>query len=227
MKILNLLTLFSLPCVLSLSQPGNVTFTSFKKRNLRDGIITFYNILENACQYNQELYQDYLKVAISGEEWNNGEKCGSCIQITGKGNGIGTTPFYGTHKGIITNICPECPGGHFDLLMEGDGIWDIDYEFVPCINIGIELPPVQYRVDTNNDFYLRLQIINTESEIENVMLENAVFMEKTFDNFWVYYNPSDIDNQSIFYFPLFIEVKLKDGTIHTGTIENNENYTNL
>lgn len=225
MKNLNLFLLFSLPFVFS--KPGKITFSSCENRKLRDGIVTFYNNFENACQYEQELYQDYLKVAISGEEWNNGEKCGSCVQITGKGSGIGTTPFEGTHKGIITNICSECPEGHFDLIMKGNGIWDVDYDFVTCSNVGIELPPVQYRVDTNNDYYLRLQIINSEYEIENVILENAVFMEKTFDNFWVYYNPTDIDDHPVFVFPLSIEIKLKDGTKYSGTIENNENYTNL
>lgn len=222
MKILKYL--FYLPLVFG--KKGTIQYHS-KKRNLRyNGIITFYNNLENACQF-ENIYNDYLKIAISGEDWNNGKKCGSCIEIVGNGNGIGTTPFKGYYKGIIINNCPECPTGHFDLLMEGNGIWDIEYNFIPCNNVNIILPPIQYRLDIQNNFYLRLQVINTETEIKNIYLEGNIPMEKTFDNFWTHYNPTDIDNNQTFEFPIHIKIELENGEIKEGDIYNNENYTNL
>lgn len=218
------LNLFFLPFVLA--RNGTIQYHFSSKRHLRgNGIATFYNVFENACQF-QDLYDNLLKVAISGSDWNNGEKCGTCVEIIGKGNGIGTTPFEGYHKSIITNICPECPPGHFDLLHEGDGIWDIEYNFVPCLDVGIFLPPIQYRLETNNDYYIRLQIINTEREIQNVFVENTP-MEKTFDNFWTHYNARDVNENPTFQYPLSIRIELVDGTIHEGTIYNNEQYTNL
>lgn len=222
MKIINYL--FFLPFVVA--KNGTVHYQN-KRRNLRDnGIITFYDNFENACQF-ENIYNNHLKIAISGDEWNNGEKCGSCLEIIGTGNGIGTTPFQGYHKGIITNICPECPSGHFDLLMDGNGIWDIEYNFIPCNNIDIILPPIQYRLDINNEFYLRLQVINTKTEIKNIYLEGDIPMEKTFDNFWVHYNPMEIDYNPIFQFPISIKIELENGEIKEGEIYNNENYTNL
>jgi len=73
-----------------------------------NGIATFYPNIQNACQYDDNLFSNYLKVAISQSDWNNGISCGSCLTITGNGSGIGTKPFNGTYNAIVTNLCSEC-----------------------------------------------------------------------------------------------------------------------
>jgi len=216
--MLRIFLLFTFITIIS----GNNGTVQFSKRNLRNGIATTYQVFENACQYPIENYNNFLRVAVSGEEWNNGEKCGSCLEIIGTGNGIGTEPFVGKHKAIITNMCPECPPGHFDLYQAGNGIWDINYEYVACENLG----PIQYRVENNNLYYLQLQFINTGQPITYCSC-NGENMEKTFDNFWVHYNPTEIVNNTNIVYPVYIECNLENGEIISGNIYENYDYTNL
>lgn len=225
----------SIPPNVTLSQETNVSIgrakikyndSSIKKRNLRNGKITTYQVEENACQYDSNLYKNFLKVAVSGKEWNNGQKCGTCIQISSRGTGTGITPFTGTHTGIITNICPECDENHFDLYMEGDGIWDVDYQYIACKQTNLDLPPVQYKLNNNNNYYISLQIINTGYEILSVQIYGHK-LEKTFDNFWVSYEPQVIIQKETFEYPLEIVYVLSDGKITQATIYENYEYTYL
>lgn len=163
------------------------------------GIITFYSNLNNACQFEENMYPDFLKVAISGQNWNNSVACGSCLTINGKGSGIGTTPFVEFYNAIVINLCSECENHHYDLLMEGNGIWDIEYEIIPCNH---QLP-IQYRTVSNNPFYFKIQIINTAVPV-NSLIVNGDDCQKTFDNFWVF-------NKLIRY-PVNIQFALQDGT---------------
>lgn len=185
------------------------------------GKITFYDQMANACQYDIDMYSDYLRVAVSNDLWNNGARCGTCLTITGLGTGIGTTPFTGTYNALVTNLCPECEHGHYDLMMEGNGIWDITYEIVPCKNLG----PVQYKTDSNNPYYFKVQIINTGKEITSLSLEGHE-CRKTYDNYWVYNDPTQLGS-NIFSYPLPITITMADGTTRSGMVSNTPNYTNL
>ena len=185
------------------------------------GRITFYDNQPNACQYDLSMYTDYLRVAISNDLWDNGAKCGTCLTITGLGTGIGTTPFLGTHDAIVTNLCPECEHGHYDLMTAGDGIWDITYEIVPCKKLG----DVQYKTDSTNPYYFKIQIINTGSEITSLTLEGQP-CTKTHDNYWVFYDPTQLGG-STFSYPLPITITMADGSSKSGMVSNTPNYTNL
>jgi hypothetical protein len=186
------------------------------------GTATFYNNQNNACQFNPSLYGDYLKVAISGNAWQNSIACGTCLNIQGTGNGIGTTPFTQSRKAIVINLCSECENNHYDLLLEGNGIWNINYQIIPC-DQGIG--PIQYRTDSNEPHYFRLQVINTKTPVTNLYLEGHS-CEKTFDNFWVHHDPSQL-GQDVFRYPLNINFVTQDGEQHYGTVYNNNNYIGL
>lgn len=164
-----------------------------------NGIITFYSNLNNACQYDENLYNNFLKVAISGEHWDNSLACGTCLTITGKGSGIGTTPFTNYYNAIVTNLCSECESHHYDLLMDGNGIWDMEYQIIPCQHDN----QIQYRTISDNPFYFKIQIINTAVPVHSLIV-NGDDCQKTFDNFWVF-------NKLIRY-PVNIQFALQDGT---------------
>lgn len=186
-----------------------------------NGKVTFYDQMTNACNYDLSMYTDYLRVAVSNDLWNNGAKCGTCLTITGLGTGTGTTPFTGTHNAIITNLCPECEHGHYDLMTSGNGIWDITYEIVPCKNLG----PIQYKTDSNNPYYFKVQIINTGSEITSLSLQGHE-CSKTFDNYWVYNDPTQLGGNT-FNYPLPITVTMANGNSKSGMVTNTNSYTNL
>ncbi len=179
------------------------------------GIITFYNNLNNACQFEENMYPDFLKVAISGQNWNNSVACGSCLTINGKGSGIGTTPFVEFYNAIVINLCSECENHHYDLLMEGNGIWDMEYEIIPCNH---QLP-IQYRTVSNNPFYFKIQIINTVVPVYNLKV-NGIECQKTFDNFWVLNKLLD--------YPLNVEFLLTDGSWYSSKVfQNDDGFKNF
>lgn len=73
----------------------------------------------NNAQYNSEQYGDSYM-------------CGACVEGHGSGNGEGGDPVSGPFKGYITDRCPECAFGDLDFAADGDGRWDITWNFVPC-----------------------------------------------------------------------------------------------
>lgn len=176
-----------------------------------NGIITFYSNTNNACQFDDSLYSDFLKVAISGSNWDNSRACGTCLTINGNGSGIGTTPFVNFYNAIVVNLCSECENHHYDLLLDGNGIWDMSYNIIPCDNLG----EIQYRINSNNPYYFRLQVINTKTPVINLNV-NGQPCEKTFDNFWVL-------NQVLTY-PVTVHFELRDGTSFNGQVYENFDF---
>lgn len=215
---------------------GDAAVESTKRKNLRDsspvpnglpyqdyakpdGIITTYDVQGNACQFPQDMYleEGYVRAAISMDEWNNGANCGKCYKLIGKGTGLGTQPFVGEHDVIITNLCPECPYGHFDLLQDGNGIWDIEYYETDCKHHDNSTP--KYKAGTSTDYYLSVQIIDTPSPVVGVYLtENPdATLEKTWDNHWVYYDPTVLGN-GVWQYPVTITANLENGEQRTGQV---------
>jgi len=194
-----------------------------------DGIITTYDVYGNACAFPHEMYEQdgYIRVAISGEQWNNGANCGKCFKIIGKGTGIGTMPFVGEHDVIVTNLCPECPTGHFDLLQEGNGIWDIEYYEQECRHHEYNDPKFKTN-GGSQEYMLRFQIIDTPAPVASVYLtENpAATMEKAWDNYWVYYDPTVLGNQ-MWQYPVSITYTLENGEQRTGNIYITDDYQSL
>lgn len=194
-----------------------------------NGVITTYNVMENACQYPNDMYQveGYLRVAISEEDWKNGKNCGKCFKLIGKGSGIGTVPFEGEYNAIVTNICPECPRGHFDILQEGNGIWDIEYYEQECQHLDYKNAQFKTMGEAQN-YTLRFQIINTKSPVEYVCFtENTtICLEKTWDNYWVYYDPTALGD-SIWKYPIHIQYGMEDGKEALGSIYITNEYQDL
>jgi hypothetical protein len=190
------------------------------KSNAETGIVTFYSNLNNACQYDPSLYENFLKVAISGTQWNNSISCGTCLNIQGIGTGIGTIPFLLNTKAIVTNLCSECEYGHYDLLLDGNGIWDINYEVTQCDDLG----SLKYRSDSELYFF-KVQFINTKTPITSFYLDGRL-CEKTFDNFWVHHDPTQLGGD-IFTFPLNVNFVTQDGSEYYGTIYDNKFYTDF
>jgi hypothetical protein len=97
------------------------------------GKATFYGLggagTHGACEID---VRGTTTIAINGAQWDSGRVCGRCVEITSSQTGIGTLPPPKTLRATIDNLCSECPFGNLDLGLNGDGIWDIDWEFVEC-----------------------------------------------------------------------------------------------
>lgn len=73
-----------------------------------------------------------LTVALSPDQFMDGQMCGKCVRITGDGSGLGTQPIIGPYYATVDNLCPECRSGDVDMGMNGDGRWRISWDFVDC-----------------------------------------------------------------------------------------------
>ena len=71
-------------------------------------------------------------VAINNDQWEGGAVCGKCIVVQESSTGIGMTPIVESFKATIDNLCPECHYGDIDIGSNGDGRWQINWDFVPC-----------------------------------------------------------------------------------------------
>jgi len=67
-------------------------------------------------------------VAIAPDQFNGGKSCGRCIRLYSSGVKKPPRSLFAT----VDNLCPECRSGDIDLGLEGDGIWRVNWEFVPC-----------------------------------------------------------------------------------------------
>ena len=56
----------------------------------------------------------------------------AAVQVTGTGTGRGKTPITGTKVYTIDNILTQGQSGDLDFPTQGDGQWDIEWEFVSC-----------------------------------------------------------------------------------------------
>jgi hypothetical protein len=101
-----------------------------------DGDATFYGAggagQNGACGLSHGFNGVQDTVAVGPEHFRQGKSCGRCIQIysSGEGNGVRRPParLFAT----VDNLCPECQGNNVDLALDGDGIWRVHWEFVPC-----------------------------------------------------------------------------------------------
>lgn len=180
------------------------------------GFITYYNDDNiTACGFNSDQFSELAQVSISSFDWGNSLACGTCLLINGTGIGSGDTPFAGSYQAIVTNVCDVCEKGVFSLHGEGDGKWEIEYSLVPCKN-----GPIKYKLSNSNDYYIRLQIINTPYTISELYIENKLCV-RTPDNFWIQLGSTK------YVYPLHIKFKTTDGTEYNGLIYNKTDFTKL
>jgi hypothetical protein len=85
-----------------------------------------------ACQLPVGFNGVPLTVAINQDQWEDGMTCGKCIRILPTSAGIGMTPIMTEMVATIDNLCPECVYGDIDIGADGDGRWQIEWEFIPC-----------------------------------------------------------------------------------------------
>lgn len=100
-----------------------------------------------------EMYHSMLPVAINHDQYAKSASCGACLEVTGHGNGIGTTPITGTFYAYVHDHCHECKKGDLDLSSSGDGRWNISFKFIPCPQNSPEL-----LFEGSNDYYKKIQI---------------------------------------------------------------------
>lgn len=189
----------------------------------KSGFITYYNNHnKTACGFDSDLYSDFAQVSISSLHWDDSQSCGSCLEINGTGVGEGDTPFAGTYQAIVTNVCDVCEENTFSLLADGDGKWEIEYEFVSC-NFDSNVNPIEYKLVNSNEYYIRLQIINTPYPISELSINNKP-CTRTPDNFWTHVKPSLLGIKK-YIFPLHIKFKTTDDTEYHGLIYNKNTFT--
>jgi hypothetical protein len=101
-----------------------------------EGDGTFYQIQPKgemgACMLPRGFNEIGQTVAINHDQYNNGEACGKCVLIHPVGSGSGMTPITQPIFATIDNECPECKHGDIDIGANGDGRWQISWQFVPC-----------------------------------------------------------------------------------------------
>lgn len=103
---------------------------------LFEGDGTFYGAgghgAEGACMLTPGFNGVSTTVAINQNQWEGGMSCGKCVRIYPTTRGIGITPIDNEIFATIDNLCPECLYGDIDIGLNGDGRWNIEWEFVPC-----------------------------------------------------------------------------------------------
>ena len=102
----------------------------------KDGDGTFYGSGgagdRGACMLRPGFNGVPVTCAINPNDYHDGNSCGKCIKLTGKGQGAGMTPIFGPVFATIDNLCPECKDGDVDLGLGGDGRWRVQWDFISC-----------------------------------------------------------------------------------------------
>jgi hypothetical protein len=88
-----------------------------------------------SCMLNRNFNGIPITVAINNDQYEGGKSCGKCVVVRGQGIGSGMTPIIGPIYATIDNVCPECKFGDIDLGLDGDGRFQIIWEFIPCNSI--------------------------------------------------------------------------------------------
>lgn len=124
------------------------------------GKATFYGYTEGGnCAMGRKsqlplMYQRMLAVAINEDQYDSSRSCGACVEVRGSGRGIGGTPVRGKFRAYVHDRCPECGRGDLDLSKGGDGIWRINWKFIPCPVTN----DVSFVFEGSNNFYKKIQV---------------------------------------------------------------------
>jgi len=116
-------------------------------------------------------------------QYNGSVVCGMCLMVTGNGTGSGSNPIVGTFKAFVNDLCPTCSYGSLDLGTGLDGKWLISWIAVDC-----EVKSnVQYMLQGSNDYYIKLQVRNTNVPVSSVnLVQDSIVtpLSRTSDNFF-------------------------------------------
>lgn len=145
------------------------------------------------CAMRQDLpaYRGMLPVAINEAQYAGSKSCGACIEMVGNGKGIGTDPIKGKFMAYVHDLCPEsndcndpgrcneCKEGDLDLSKSGDGVWNINWRFVPCPN-----PVPQFLFEGSNRYYKKVQVRGLTFPAATMTIAGSK-ATRTQDNFFV------------------------------------------
>ena len=110
-------------------------------------------------------YGVYTTVAISPGSYLGSNVCGLCLQLNGTGIGNGNNPIASTVKVVVTDMCHTCTSfGDLAIALSGNDKWLVNWQAVPC---GIT-KYVQYVHQNSQQYYLKMQIRNTNIPIKKV-----------------------------------------------------------
>lgn len=128
------------------------------------GTSTFYggNLNGGTCSFSSyTLPSGIYGTAFSGFAWNNGAKCGACLEVTAKGKTI---------KVMVVDKCPECEPGHLDLF---ENAWKAlspdssdpmttSWTEVEC---GITSPLVLHNKSGTSPYWFSMQVVNANEAV--------------------------------------------------------------
>lgn len=164
----------------------------------KTGSSTFYggNLSGGNCMFTTyTLPAGILGTAFSGEVWNEGAQCGSCIEVTGPS---------GTITAMIVDKCPECSEGHLDLFPDAfkavggtDGIVDTSYKFVTC---GITSPIILHNKTGTSKHWFSMQVVNHNEPVESLEVSTdggSTWQATTRMDYNFFENPSGFGTDSV------------------------------
>lgn len=131
---------------------------------------------------NLPTYKNMLPVAINEAQYAGSKSCGACIKLVGTGKGIGGKPINGIFNAYVHDRCPECGVGDLDLSSDGDGIWKINWIFVPCPKV---IPTILF--EGSSKYYKKIQLRGLKFPVRSMLIDGLVG-ERSQDNFFVSHN---------------------------------------
>lgn len=126
-----------------------------------------------------KMYHSMLPVAINHDQYDGSSSCGSCLEVIGKGTGIGMKPIVGKFFAYVHDQCPECKRGDLDLSKIGDGRWNIKWRFIPCPKNDLQL-----KFEGSNDYYKKIQVRGLKYPARSMKIDGKAGIRAN-DNFFV------------------------------------------
>ncbi|CZT51103.1 related to extracellular cellulase CelA/allergen Asp F7-like, putative [Rhynchosporium secalis] len=132
------------------------------------GNATFYggNIGGGHCSFTTmgRIPNGMFGTAFSGQVWNHGGMCGSCLKVTRGSKSITV---------MVVDECPECDQKHLDLFKDGflklgteaEGIIPISYEVVNC---GIASPLKLVNKVGTTRWWFSMQVVNANGAVKSL-----------------------------------------------------------
>lgn len=105
--------------------------------------------------------------------------CGACVEGFGTGAGSGGDPIDFSFKGFIMDKCPECSTSDLDFGMDGDGRWEIVWNFVEC---PYEREPY-FAFEGSHSFYWKISARAFAAPVTKLFVNDHEFT-RTDDNFF-------------------------------------------
>lgn len=130
-----------------------------------------------------KVYANLPAVAINNDQYMGSSACGACVQYIGSGKGSGANPIVGTHIAYVHDRCPECHHGSLDLSRNGDGRWQIRFQFVPC---PFE-DQLSFLMEGSHKYYIKLQARGLKYPVQGVEC-NGIVGIRSQDNFFIMQN---------------------------------------